>query len=572
MKRMFTDFGKRTMATVASLVLAGGMAWAQPYVAYTVDSDKTLTLKYLGDSNESDESDAMVVSFSDIFEGNYWINNTCSDVKKVVFDESFKTDGYSISSMNGFFEYCRSLETVEGLGNLNTSNLTNVMNMFDYCSSLKSVDFTGFNTSNVISMMNMFYYCDELTELDLSSFNTKSVTDMSWMFYGCSSLEKIFVSENFTVDNVRYSDQMFDSCYKLEGATSYNSSNTGASMANYTTGYFLYKEDNSAISAGAPYMSYTLDSEGVLTFTYLGDSQESEGKVFSVANVFGSDCAYWIKNNIKDPGNIKKVVFDESFQQDGYSIKSMAEFFDECDAVESIEGLGNLNTSELTTVREMFVGCGKLKSIDLTGFNTSNVTNMRGMFFWCYALENLDLTGFDTQNVTNMNSMFYDCWSLTKVDLSKFNTSNVDDMKWMFGYCTGLTKVDLSTFNTSKVGDVENMFYGDTLLVTIYASDDFVIKDGAETRDMFYNCGKLVGKVAYDSDHIDGSMATFDGYLTKKVETEPSDPTAVKNLGADSLSGNVEYYDLQGHKMAAPSKGSMVIVRKGGVSQLAVVK
>ena len=569
---MFTDFGMRAVGTVAGLVLAGGMAWAQPYVAYTVDSDKTLTLKYLGDSNESDESDAMVVSFSDIFEGNYWISKTCSDVNKVVFDESFKTDGYSIRSMDGFFERCTSLETVKGLGNLNTSDLMQVMNMFKNCYSLESVDFTGFNTSNIVSMMNMFYSCDELTELDLSSFNTKSVTDMSWMFFGCSNLKKIFVSENFTVDNVYSSDLMFDSCYKLEGATSYNSSNTGASMANYTTGYFLYKEDNSAISAGAPYMSYTLDSEGVLTFTYLGDSQESEGKVFSVANVFGSDCAYWIKNNIKDPGNIKKVVFDESFQQDGYSIKSMAEFFDECNAVESIEGLGNLNTSELTTVREMFVGCGKLKSIDLTGFNTSNVTNMRGMFFWCYALENLDLTGFDTQNVTNMNSMFYDCWSLTKVDLSKFNTSNVDDMKWMFGYCTGLTKVDLSTFNTSKVGDAENMFYGDTLLVTIYASDDFVIKDGAETRDMFYNCAKLVGKVAYDSDHIDGSMATFDGYLTKKVETEPSDPTAVKNLGADSLSGNVEYYDLQGRKMAAPSKGSMVIVRKGGVSQLAVVK
>ncbi len=569
MKRMFTDFGKRAVATVAGLMLAGGMAWAESYVAYTVDSDKTLTFKYLGDTQEGDGT---VVSFSDIFQGNRWMKNTCSDVKKVVFDGSFNTDGYSIYSMGSFFEDCRSLETVDGLGNLNTSSLSNVTDMFNNCSSLKSVNFTGFNTSNISSMMNMFNGCSGLTELDLSSFKTSNVRDMMMMFFDCSSLEKIFVSENFTVDNVYSSDYMFYNCDKLEGATKYNSSNIDKSMANYTTGYFLYQEDNSAISAGAPYMSYILDEDGVLTFKYLGDSQESEGKVFSVANVFGSNCGYWIENNIKNSNNIKKVVFDESFKAGGYSIKSMEGFFDECDSVESIEGLGNLNTSELTTVRGMFEGCGKLKSIDLTGFSTSNITDMSYMFFWCYDLEKLDLTGFDTQNVTDMNSMFYDCWSLTKIDLSTFNTSKVDNMKWMFGYCKSLSKVNLSAFNTSNVGNTMNMFYGDTSLVTIYASDDFVINDGAETRDMFAQCEKLVGKMAYDSNQVDGAMATFDGYLTKKVETDPSDPTAVKALGADSLSGNVEYYDLMGRKMAAPSKGSMVIVRKGGKSQLAINK
>ena len=43
--------------------------------------------------------------------------------------------------------------------------------MFNYCTSLKSLDLSNFNTQKVKDMSSMFYHCSSLS-LDLSNFNT----------------------------------------------------------------------------------------------------------------------------------------------------------------------------------------------------------------------------------------------------------------------------------------------------------------------------------------------------------------------------------------------------------------
>ena len=45
----------------------------------------------------------------------------------------------------------------------------------------------------------------------------------------------------------------------------------------------------------------------------------------------------------------------------------------------------------------------------------------------------------DTSSVTSMNQMFNGCGALTSLDLSGFNTSNVTDMNYMFDGCSALT-------------------------------------------------------------------------------------------------------------------------------------
>ncbi len=57
--------------------------------------------------------------------------------------------------------------------------------------NLKSLDVTSFNTSNVTNMSQMFAYATNLTELDLSSFNTSKVTNFTKMFNGSNKLKKI---------------------------------------------------------------------------------------------------------------------------------------------------------------------------------------------------------------------------------------------------------------------------------------------------------------------------------------------------------------------------------------------
>lgn len=51
-----------------------------------------------------------------------------------------------------------------------------------------------------------------------------------------------------------------------------------------------------------------------------------------------------------------------------------------------------------------------------------------GMFKECRSLEFLDLSGFETSNVTNMNKMFVGCDSLKKVIMRGCNKNTIDDI------------------------------------------------------------------------------------------------------------------------------------------------
>ena len=72
--------------------------------------------------------------------------------------------------------------TVPAFNKLSGDFLTNKSNI----KTIKK--FKGLDTSKVIDMLNMFNGCSSLTSLDLSSFDTSNVTNMNNMFNGCSSL------------------------------------------------------------------------------------------------------------------------------------------------------------------------------------------------------------------------------------------------------------------------------------------------------------------------------------------------------------------------------------------------
>ena len=95
-----------------------------------------------------------------------------------------------------------------------TSNVTDMGQMFLFCSGLTSLDLSHFDTSNVTDMNGMFYQCSGLTSIDLSSFNTSNVTDMGWMFNNCKKLTSLDIS-NFDTSNVTDMSYMFGSCNGL---------------------------------------------------------------------------------------------------------------------------------------------------------------------------------------------------------------------------------------------------------------------------------------------------------------------------------------------------------------------
>ncbi|RXF26299.1 BspA family leucine-rich repeat surface protein [Enterococcus faecalis] len=104
------------------------------------------------------------------------------------------------------------------LSGLDTSQVTDMTNMFSSCSKLTSLDLSSFNTSQVTSMEGMFSGCSGLTSLNVSNFDTSAVTQMNGMFTGCSGLTSLNVS-NFDTSAVTNMHSMFKGC---SGLTSLN--------------------------------------------------------------------------------------------------------------------------------------------------------------------------------------------------------------------------------------------------------------------------------------------------------------------------------------------------------------
>ena len=176
------------------------------------------------------------------------------------------------------------------------------------------------------------------------------------------------------------------------------------------------------------------------------------------------------------------------------------------------------NTSNVTDMDSMFLGCSGLASLDLRNFNTSNVTDMISMFNSCSGLTSLDLSSFNTSNVTDMSYMFRGCRGLTSLDLRNFNTSNVTDMRYMFYDCTGLTYLDLRNFNTSNVTYMSDMFGGCSGLTSLDLSN-FVTSNVTYMDYMFYECSGLTSLdlSKWDTSKVTSMYNMFKGCASLKT-------------------------------------------------------
>ena len=105
-------------------------------------------------------------------------------------------DTSSVTNMSAVFWGCSSLTSIDVSG-FDTSAATAMAYMFIDCGSLTSLDVSGFDTSSVTNMVSMFRGCTSLTSLDLSNFDTTAVTDMTYMFGGSSALTSLLLGQNF---------------------------------------------------------------------------------------------------------------------------------------------------------------------------------------------------------------------------------------------------------------------------------------------------------------------------------------------------------------------------------------
>ena len=383
---------------------------------------------------------ANVTNMSDMF-------RNCSALTSL---DVSKFNTVNVTNMGRMFSNCSALTSLD-VTNFNTEKVTYMVYMFSGCSKLTSLDASKFNTVNVTNMGRMFSNCSALTSLDVTNFNTKKVTNMGRMFFECQALTTIYASSKFVTTQVSQSSDMFYNCKKLKGEEEWkNDKAIDKTYAKIDGGYFRDKAyDN------RPWAKY---ADGTLTFRcgYKKTLGENEYELNS-----GENWPKWFTYASK----ISKVVFEASFANARPT--NCYAWFVNFKNLTQIEGIENLNTENVTSMRDMFNGCSSLISLDVTNFNTENVTSMRDMFNGCSSLISLDVTNFNTANVTDMCYMFFGCKSLT----------------------------------------------------TIYVSDEFVITNiTIKTYSLFFDCIKLKGAIGYNKSKTNYKFANYKtGYFTKLV-------------------------------------------------------
>ena len=283
------------------------------------------------------------------------------------------------------------------LSNFDTSQVTDMSNMFYGMSNLTTLNLSNFDTSKVINMGSMFYGMSNLTSLNLSSFDTSQVTYMYFMFYGMSNLTTLNLS-NFDTSKVINMGSMF---YGMSNLTSLNLSSFDTSKV-WNMRYMFYNMRN---------------------LTTLNLSNFDTSKVTDMGSMFSS---------MSSLTTLNLSSFNTA------NVTDMSAMFAGLPNLATLD-LSSFDISNVTDMSGMFYEASNLSVLNLSNFNTSKVTNMGAMFYNMVNLTLLDLSGFNTPEVTSMGNMF----SLS--DVYKSNDK--------------LEKIYVNNdFNTSKLINYSDMF------------------------------------------------------------------------------------------------------------------
>ena len=383
---------------------------------YAVIKDGVMTFRY---DNERYNLDGAIFSLNEGDHYPNWRTMSYDDLRHavttVVFDQSFAKARPTTTCK--WFDDFMNLEAIYGMKEyLNTSEVTNMREMFRDCEKLDAIDLSNFNTEKVTDMSVMFFDCNALTTLDLRSFSTWKVTNMEDMFLDCDNLTTIYVGYLWNTEKVTESNNMFLFCPKLVGGmgtpydvnyvdVSYAHNDFGESDPGYLTQIFPYT------MLDGETLTYCYDN---LFYTRPGNPLVLDPLVMALASL----------GNYFD--EVTTAVFDPSFAE--YRPVQTAGWFYKMPKLETIIGMKEyLNTSEVIAMNAMFYQSSHLKSIDLSNFDTHKVKNMSDMFNGCTYLTTILVGGgWSTANVTESTDMFLDCFNLEGGAGTRYDPNHTD--------------------------------------------------------------------------------------------------------------------------------------------------
>ncbi|WP_142433478.1 InlB B-repeat-containing protein [Enterococcus mundtii] len=175
--------------------------------------------------------------------------------------------------------------------------------------------------------------------------------------------------------------------------------------------------------------------------------------------------------------------------------ENSASLFNGARQLESIEGVGNFNTSKVTNMDEMFARTSALKELDISQWDVSNVTSMSHTFAWMTNLRKLDVSQWNVGNVIDMGNLFMSSSSLAELDLSNWDTRN-KNISGMFYLALRLSSLKLG----------EESVIGNTSLRTIVPTAEYTGRwvleeslDSSVRTIAFENSNEFMAN--YDGNH-----------------------------------------------------------------------
>ena len=514
----------------------------EPYVVFDID-DNSATMTFYYDGKMVSHQMAMSLS-QDGTAGVPWANFS-GRITSVVFDKSF-ANYTSLSSTANWFAYCEQLSTITGLENL--------------------------KTDGVKDMNSMFTKCTSLTSLDLSGFNTAQVTNMDYMFSGCSGLTTIYAGSDWTTSAVTSGIDMFSDCTKLVGGagTVFSPNRVDYTFAcidggpnSRTPGYFTAKSvlepptfrfdgdnlvmettaedasifyqmadlpdmDDATIEKISSAMTVTanvdqsmlyeqpieLKKSVVLKAIAAGATESEPATLVYDYNAWyklleaiqlGNDIWEHALDNDNVPLDLKdSLIMVVSQGQEAYDNRaelnsSAAEhatqrIFEFVDQVEKYlkdsEPEPYAVLSENNTVLTFYYDGNKADR------NGMDVVSPNAYLPWYDQRESITKVVFDDSfanclTLTSTANWFEDCSKLTTIiGIENLKTDNVTYMGGMFYGCSGLSSLDVSGFKTDNVTDMSRMFSGCSGLTSLDVSG-FKTDNVTNMGSMFWNCSGL---------------------------------------------------------------------------------
>ena len=325
---------------------------------------------------------------------------------KIKINSNFK-DYDGITSTSHMFVCLHNVASYEGLGNLNLSNVTDTSQMF----SLASKDHT--------------FEC-----LDLSEWDTSNVKNCTFMLYSLK-VSSIKVGPKFNLS-------LWDCCLTNSKGKNYcvtwhdadgnvfPDSSIPTTRDKVTTYY-----DHQILCA----YGYKDANKLILTYDREMYNHKNQGqKVFDIRDEKAKSPWYW--EYYKD--EITEVTIKDDFKN-FHGLTSTAHMFQDLFYVNKVEGFENIDTSNVTSMMQMFSNFGcrstSLNTVpDVSNWDTSNVTDMSWMFHHyggdSDALDKTpNVSKWDTRKLTKTTSMFedYGKGSFENIDFSNWDTSNITD-------------------------------------------------------------------------------------------------------------------------------------------------